>query len=130
MEKLKDCPECGEEIKEIANKCKHCHANLNNDAGGTFIIGVIIGIVLFYAGGWDILWSESASLGIFTTPKDFIYEFESGFAMLVNGNYYGLVYENRFFDSSGLSWGLLALGVMLILPIKMFFFCGSTGSED
>ena len=124
----KNCPSCGEEVKEVAVKCKHCHAVLNADEGkvGGFFVGLIVMIVVFYVGGWSIVWNEP--LGLFALAKDFLFEYQSGMAFRVDSTYYGFVFENRFFDSPVISW--LCLGAIFAPLFSGGFFFYSSGNSE
>ena len=72
------------------------------------MIGIALGIVLLYVGGWELVWAKPENL--FFYGKD-IYFGDDGIAFRVNNAFYGLRISNRFFDSYVLSWLSLGLGL-------------------
>ena len=72
---------------------------------------IIFGIILIYAGGWELVWAEPGN--IFSYGKDFYFG-NDGIVINVNKEFYGLKISNRFFDSFVLSWLSLGGGLAAI----------------
>ena len=86
---------------------------------------VVAAGALLYLGGWYLLWGKD--LGLLAGKVTYINGGHNalvqqsdvyvghGFALLVNGSYYGALFEARFFDSPALSFAFLLLGAGLIV---------------
>ncbi|KRV02466.1 Uncharacterised protein [Pseudomonas aeruginosa] len=75
---------------------------------GATIATILIGLFLFWLGGWDIAWKEF----IYTKKSLYI---DNGIALRFNDRFYGALFSARLFDSPVISWGLGILGALTII---------------
>lgn len=76
--KCKDCPSCGEEILEVAKKCKHCGEMLeeglrNANSGGFFAARTLVRLVIYGAliyGGWLLYGKYQDGMKRYGADKD------------------------------------------------------------
>ena len=79
------------------------------------MINIIIGCVLLYIGGWEILWNQP--INIYSFNQEIIFGLD-GIAIQVNKAFYGLMSTDRFFDSPILSMVFFGAGISSILSNK------------
>jgi hypothetical protein len=84
----------------------------------SYLLNFIIGFILLYVAGWDLIWGESIY-----SNKDLLIQ-SSKFAIRFNDLYYGGVILNRFFESTVISWISLSISISLLTPFRLFFFLG------
>jgi len=80
-----------------------------------FILMLLFSAVIFYFGGWGIIWGEPG-----TSVLD-----ANRAAFGISGNIYGLKYVHRFFNSHIISWILFAFALFFVIRAFITLIFGS-----
>lgn len=77
-----------------------------------FLLRVGIGWLLFHFGGWHIVLGKELSLlaQLILDTRDLIFE-KFGVLVRINNTYYGVINDDRYFDSPIIQWIMLALAL-------------------
>lgn len=78
------------------------------------VIITLIGVSLFYFGGWDLIFAEKSSILSYITNNKGLVFVEEGILIRINRAYYGFVKDTPFFDSPIIQW------IMLIFSLGAF----------
>jgi len=70
-----------------------------------FVLMILFSVLIFYFGGWDIIWGESGSAVLNANSV----------AIGLGGNMYGLKYVHRFFSSYIIAWILFAFALFFVI---------------
>lgn len=75
----------------------------------------LIGIALFYFGGWGLVLAEKSSIISYITNNRGLVFVEEGILVRINKAYYGFIKDTPFFDSPIIQW------IMLLLSLGVFW---------
>lgn len=89
-----------------------------------FVFFFAAGLVVFLAGGWDVIWGRKATWFDYLIGDGGLKIRENIIAIEFNSRYYGFVNVTRFFDSPVISYMLLFLSLGLVYYAFRFFFYG------
>jgi hypothetical protein len=130
------CAKCGTELPNDTAFCVKCgnastttkveielkenNKETEKSGCGTSIVQILIGLALFYFGGWGFyevtFWSQTDDVMIIDSDKLLIY---------LNGSYYGLMSKPRFFNSAMIQWAMLGFSLSLIFYTIKYMFTKS-----
>ena len=102
--------------------------NWLEDCGGVAwkISMIFFSINCFLIGGWDI--GKAVVWGSYRN-KNFIFDEKFGVVFKFNDGYYGLFFEDRFFNSPFISWFLLGISLFLFGAFFKMIFKAIFGDE-